>query len=53
MTRYDSTLVLYIYKGHWEDVLLSSSYLVSCNIDTRLWIVVAFPPLFLQATLAC
>jgi hypothetical protein len=53
MTHYDLTLVLYIYKGHWEDIWLLSSYFVFLTINSETRIVVAFPPLFLLATLAC
>jgi hypothetical protein len=44
MTWYASTLYRYIYKGHWEDALLPSSYFVFCTIDSPLITVVGFPP---------
>jgi hypothetical protein len=37
MTQYDSTPVLYVYKGHWEDVSSPSSHFVSYT-STYLWI---------------
>jgi hypothetical protein len=42
MTCHDSALVLYVYKGHWEDALFPSSYFVSCT--TRLLNSSGFPP---------
>jgi hypothetical protein len=47
MTRHDSTPVLYVYKGHWEDALSLSSYFLTCiNPEPVLVIELGFPPVY-------